>query len=612
MTRRSSSVRAAIRTALTFLDRRDRRLLMLAVIVQMATSLLDLFGVVLIGLVGALSLAFNDRQTPPWVDSVVSTFDLGGLSDGALIAAIAGTAAALLLAKSVVSPLLMARVLRFLARREAIVSARLTREVVSRPITFIQGRSSQETSQALGQGVNFAVSVVLGQMAVALSESALLVLLSAVLLVVNPVAAVGAIAFFAVVGWGMQQVLGPRAGKFGRGRTAADTDTLRLVQEVIGAYREIAITDRRSFYIGRIEALRGEAAGFAAGSQLVNLLPKYISEAALVLGSFALAGVLFATEPIVSAVGTFALFLAAATRIMPSLLRLQGAALGMRIAAASAGFTLQLVDDLRASAGEAPVLEAIEVSAGYPCREHVGFIPNCRVRDVTFTYPGADRPALQDVNLVIEQGQSLALVGRSGSGKSTLADLILGLLPPDRGEVSIAGMAPSVAERKWPGAIGYVPQDVMLADDSVRANVALGLPRSEIDDEAVWDALRRAHLAEYLRQQPEGLDTPVGERGVRFSGGQRQRLGIARALFTRPRFLVLDEATSALDAETEEAITQMLRELEHDVTTVIVAHHLSTIRHVDMVAYLELGTILVQGTFDEVSDRVPAMKRGFQ
>lgn len=605
-------MRAAIRTALTFLDRRDRRLLMLAVIVQMATSLLDLFGVVLIGLVGALSLAFNDRQTPPWVDSVVSTFDLGGLSDGALIAAIAGTAAALLLAKSVVSPLLMARVLRFLARREAIVSARLTREVVSRPITFIQGRSSQETSQALGQGVNFAVSVVLGQMAVALSESALLVLLSAVLLVVNPVAAVGAIAFFAVVGWGMQQVLGPRAGKFGRGRTAADTDTLRLVQEVIGAYREIAITDRRSFYIGRIEALRGEAAGFAAGSQLVNLLPKYISEAALVLGSFALAGVLFATEPIVSAVGTFALFLAAATRIMPSLLRLQGAALGMRIAAASAGFTLQLVDDLRASAGEAPVLEAIEVSAGYPCREHVGFIPNCRVRDVTFTYPGADRPALQDVNLVIEQGQSLALVGRSGSGKSTLADLILGLLPPDRGEVSIAGMAPSVAERKWPGAIGYVPQDVMLADDSVRANVALGLPRSEIDDEAVWDALRRAHLAEYLRQQPEGLDTPVGERGVRFSGGQRQRLGIARALFTRPRFLVLDEATSALDAETEEAITQMLRELEHDVTTVIVAHHLSTIRHVDMVAYLELGTILVQGTFDEVSDRVPAMKRGFQ
>ncbi len=173
----------------------------------------------------------------------------------------------------------------------------------------------------------------------------------------------------------------------------------------------------------------------------------------------------------------------------------------------------------------------------------------------------------------------------------------------------MGGVPPGDAVRRWPGSIAYVPQDVMLANDSVRANVALGLPRDVIDDDLVWDALRRAHLADYLRGQPEGIDMQIGERGLRLSGGQRQRLGIARALFTRPRLLVLDEATSALDAETEDAITTMLDELEGDVTTVIIAHRLSTIRHVDLVAYLEEGEALAIGSFDEVCARIPTLQR---
>ena len=231
------------------------------------------------------------------------------------------------------------------------------------------------------------------------------------------------------------------------------------------------------------------------------------------------------------------------------------------------------------------------------------------MRGVKFTYPAAQRPAIPGMTLVVEEGRSVAFVGRSGAGKSTLADLILGVLQPDGGEVLVGGISPADAVRRWPGAIAYVPQEVTLVNDTIRANVALGLPRDAIDDDLVWDALHRAHLADYLRGETAGLDTQVGERGVRISGGQRQRLGIARALFTRPRLLVLDEATSALDAEAEHAITTMVNELEGDVTTLIIAHRLSTIRHVDLVVYLEDGNAAAQGSFDEVCARIPALRR---
>ena len=217
--------------------------------------------------------------------------------------------------------------------------------------------------------------------------------------------------------------------------------------------------------------------------------------------------------------------------------------------------------------------------------------------------------AISGMNLTVAEGQSLALVGRSGAGKSTLADLILGVFKPDTGRVAVGGLAPGDAVHRWPGAIAYVPQDVMLTNGTVRANVALGLPPTDVDDDMVWDALRRAHLADYVCSLPARLDSQIGERGVRLSGGQRQRLGIARALFTRPRLLVLDEATSALDAETEQAITGTLEELGGDVTTVIIAHRLSTVRSVDLVVYLEEGEALARGTFNEVCSEVPALKR---
>jgi ABC-type multidrug transport system fused ATPase/permease subunit len=292
---------------------------------------------------------------------------------------------------------------------------------------------------------------------------------------------------------------------------------------------------------------------------------------------------------------------------MPGLLRLQSAALALRGIAGAAGPTFELAEEL-----DHPLDAFAEPSDSAAVRRQLesnypGLSPAVEIKSVYFTYPGSSKPALSDVSLDVAAGHSLALIGRSGAGKSTLADMLLGVLTPDAGEVSISGEKPAAAIERWPGGLAYVPQTVVLANATVRQNVALGLPADAIDDSLVWQALERAHLADLLRAEREGLDTHVGEGGIKLSGGQRQRIGIARALYSRPQIIVFDEATSALDAETEIAINQTIRELENQVTTVIIAHRLSTVRHASKVAYLEEGRVVAVGRFDDVRNAIPAL-----
>jgi ABC-type multidrug transport system fused ATPase/permease subunit len=218
-------------------------------------------------------------------------------------------------------------------------------------------------------------------------------------------------------------------------------------------------------------------------------------------------------------------------------------------------------------------------------------------------------PAISGISLSIQPGTVVAVVGLSGAGKTTIIDVLLGVLEPDEGSVLISGLSPSEAVSKWPGAIGYVPQDVAISAGSIRENVAQGFPKQQATDELVISALRVAQLDNFVANLPEGLDTQVGERGAKISGGQRQRLGIARAMFTRPHLLVLDEATSSLDGETEVNISEAIHELRGSTTVVLIAHRLSTVRNADSVVYLADGKIKAMGTFDYVREAVADFDR---
>jgi ABC-type multidrug transport system fused ATPase/permease subunit len=231
------------------------------------------------------------------------------------------------------------------------------------------------------------------------------------------------------------------------------------------------------------------------------------------------------------------------------------------------------------------------------------FVEEIRIQDLSFTYDAVNEPALLDVNLVVRRGEAVGIIGSSGSGKSTLVDVLLGLLQPNSGQILVDNQNIQTNLRSWQNQIGYVPQTIFLTDDSLRRNIALGLPDNLVDEDAIVDALRAAQLQDFVAGLPDGLDTVVGERGVRLSGGQRQRIGIARALYNKPEVLVLDEATSSLDTETEHEVMKAVQALQGTKTVVIVAHRLSTVEYCDRLYRLENARVVDEGTFSEVMNR---------
>ena len=612
------TVRQAIRASLKLLSKRDRRLLALITVAQMSTAFLDLFGILLLGLVTALSLSImSSMPQPTIIQSALETFGLEQADPVTVALSLAVIAGALLITKSALNMVLTRRILRFLANRQALVSGRLAAGLLSRPLLQVQQRSSQETAYTLTGGVSAATLAVLGQGTIALSEISLLVVLAVGLLVINPVVTIFTIFFFLIISFTLQKVLAARAGRIGERWAHISIQSVATVQEALRTYREAVVSQRRGLYVQRFQDLCWKGAVNQTELQFVGLIPKYVLEIALVCGAGLLAVSQFLTNDLSAAVAVIAVFLAAGSRIVPSILRLQGAAITIRSSSGQAAPTYELAQELdlaQLTSATAESFGSIDPAfiRAHLQKGHQGFDATIAITGVDLCYPGASAPALSAVSLELPAGASLALVGPTGAGKSTLADVILGVLIPDSGVSLIGGLTPAEALATWPGAVAYVPQDVAMANGSVRENVALGLPVEIIDDDWVWDALNRAHLGKFLRDSREGLDTVIGENGIKLSGGQRQRLGIARALYTRPKLLVLDEATSALDAETEKAISQTLQELEGTVTTVTIAHRLATIRHCDLVVYLEGGRVQAQGSFSEVRAIAPQFDKQAQ
>ena len=613
----SEGVRTAVRRSIALLAPRQRRRLVLAAGVQVSLNLLDLIGIALIGLVAAVAASGVGAKSPlpGWASSVLDWLGLGNLTVSQISVIIALAAVFVLVLKTLLQALMTRRISRFLANRQAEVSASLARRFLSRPLLFVQRWTTSEAIYALGSGVGAATVAILGSAITILAEVSLFVVVLITLFLIDPWVTLGAMVVFGTVVLVTQRYLARRGARNAAIMTGASIDTLSAVSEALQTYRETTVLNRREMYIAKYESLVGRYAQATASTTFIMEVPKYVLEATLYLGVLALGVAQFLVQKdLTQAAATVAIFLAAGLRVVPALLRLQGAAITIRNASVSALPTFYLADALQQGESDSAVIDRASRIEARAIRDriaagHGDFDATVTVSNVSVTYLDAARPAVVDASLTVPPGSSLALVGSTGAGKSTLADVIIGVLDPDIGRVTISGATPREAISRWPGAIAYVPQAVALVVGSVRENVALGLPSDAIDDDMVWEALQRAHLADFLRDQREGLDTYIGERGMRLSGGQRQRLGIARALYTRPRLLVLDEATSALDAETEVAIVQTLDELEGEVSTITVAHRLATVRRADQLLYLEDGRIIASGTFDEVREKVTDFDR---
>jgi ABC-type multidrug transport system fused ATPase/permease subunit len=589
--------------SIRILSSSDQKKVIAVAAIQISMAVLDLLGVIAIGLLGALSVTGLQSEAPgDRVSAALRFLHISNTTFQTQALVIAVAAVVLLVGRTILSIFFTRRVLFFLSRRGAKISATLISRLLSQPLLVVQARTTQETLFAVTRGVEIITLQILATAVVLASDISLLLLMLIGLLAVNPVTAIGTFIIFSIIGFLLYQMMHVRAGRLGTQSSVLNIKSNEKIVEVFASYRESVVRNRRDYYAREIGKKRFALADNLAEINFMPYVSKYVIETTVVLGAVLIGAAQFVLEDATHAVATLAIFLAAGSRIAPAVLRVQQGSIMIRGSLGEASPTLDLIDEL----GDSPMIENVEDAVD---AIHDGFVAEIQVTGVSLTYPSQSKPAIDDISLTIPPGASVAFVGPSGAGKTTIIDVLLGVLSPDKGTVLISGLPPLLAVANWPGAVSYVPQDVAIAAGTVRENIALGYPSEVATDHLVIDALKVAHLDKFVADLPNGLDSQVGERGARISGGQRQRLGIARAMFTRPHLLVLDEATSSLDGETEASIADAINALRGSTTVVMIAHRLSTVRNADMVVYLSEGKIVAVGTFEEVREAVPDFDR---
>lgn len=589
--------------AIGILSKSDKNKLASITIIQVLLGVMDLLGVMAIGLLGTLSITGIQSNRP--IDKVSRILEVIGLSDSSFQAqaSVIGLAAVLLLiGRTVLSIFFTRRILYFMSYRGAGISANLVSQFLAQPLLVVQRWSIQEALFAVTRGVEVIALEVLALSVVLIADIALLLILIIGLFVVDPLTSVGTIFIFGSVVLILYKLMHERAGKIGTKSSELIIKSSEKVSEVFSSYRESIVRNRRDFYAREIAKTRFEFAGTRAEIGFMPYISKYVIETTVIVGAVLIGAVQFLMQDAAHAVATLAIFVAAGSRIAPAVLRIQQGSVMMKSSLGMAQPTLDLIDLL----GNKQIVENLDDEVH---TNHDGFEPTIEISMASITYPDKSDKALINVSLRAEPGKIIAIVGPSGAGKTTLVDVLLGVLEPDSGTVHISGVTPLEAISRWPGAISYVPQDVLVANGTIRENVALGYPLEAATDELINDAIRIASLSDFVASLPNGLDTNLGERGAKISGGQRQRIGIARALFTKPKLLVLDEATSALDGGTEENISADIQKLKGSTTVVLIAHRLSTVRDADIVLYMDKGEIVARGTFEEVRNAVPDFDR---
>jgi ABC-type multidrug transport system fused ATPase/permease subunit len=514
---------------------------------------------------------------------------LGNPPDQVLSYFLAGLVLGTFLAKGVFNIFFRRWMIRFVSLQAVETGDQLLRRYLSAPYWMHLQRNTAELTRTLLDGVDQTYTLVVVGAVGAMSEIVTIIALSLVLLVLMPVPAILALVYFAICGYAVDRLIRRRATS--AGRTMADSAHQVYVTafQALGGVKEIKVRQRGQHFLDAYGRARMEFALARSSSGFLAELPRYILEIVFILGVALVAAAVYAANSGPKALSMVALFVAAGFRLLPSLVRLVSSLSNIRVG--RAGFELVLAD----------INSEMVAEKWATSDEHdVALTEALRLENVSYRYPGAEFDVVRGVDIDVPCGSSVALVGASGAGKSTIVDLVLGLHRPTGGRITVDGVDIAESIPTWQRTLGLVPQDVYLIDESLRSNVAFGEVADDIDEARIIEAVTRAQLDDLIASLPDGLDTFVGERGIRLSGGQRQRIGIARALYSRPQVLILDEATSALDNETERLITETIEALRGDMTIIVVAHRLSTVRNCDLVVFLSQGRVEVEGTFDEV------------
>lgn len=490
---------------------------------------------------------------------------------------------------------------RFALMREYSISKRLVEGYLHQSYSWFLNRHTADLGKTILSEVGAVISGGMIPLMTLMAQSTVVLALLILLIIVDPMLALSVGVVLGLAYAGIFAVMNGWLKRLGQVRVDANQRRFTAVSEAFSAAKEVKVGGLEQAYITRFARPAEIFAKGRASAQVIAQLPRFALEAIAFGGMLLVILYLMAKSgSFASALPIIALYAFAGYRLMPALQQLYQAATQMRFAGPALDALYQDLSNLQAADASHGIITPLPLTQAI------------RLEQVSYRYPNAPDLALRDVDITIPARNKVGFVGATGSGKTTTVDVILGLLEPQDGSLKIDGQPITATNcRQWQQTIGYVPQHIYLADDSVAANIAFGVNGKDIDQLAVERAAKIANLHEFVASDlPQGYDTTVGERGVRLSGGQRQRIGIARALYHDPQVLILDEATSALDSLTEKAVMEAVDNLGHDITIILIAHRLSTVRQCDRIYYLERGEVKAQGTFKELtqaSERFRAM-----
>jgi ABC-type multidrug transport system fused ATPase/permease subunit len=493
---------------------------------------------------------------------------------------------------------------RFSHMRNHSISNRLIDAQVRQPYVWFLSRNTADLGKTVLHEVDRVIVEGMMPAIRLIAHTVSLVLLIGLLLVIEPMIALAAGAVLATAYLGIFVTVRRALTRLGRVRTEMNAARYRIAGETMSGIKEIKVRGMESAFTDRYGAASLRLAATASASQAIGELPRNVLEAIAFGGMvvLVLALLLSGTGNLIDIVPTLGVFAFAGLKMFPNLQQVYFALTLLR-------FIKPMIDNVHRE------VLATRDTAVPPRRDlpegRLNLTRALRLASVGYAYPGAARPALSGIDIDIPARASVGIVGGSGAGKSTLVDVMLGLLSPTEGRISVDGQTVDAASLPlWQRTVGYVPQSIYLSDDSVAANIAFGIRPEAIDRVAVERAARIANLHDFVMTElPDGYDTAVGERGVRLSGGQRQRIGIARALYHDPDILILDEATSALDNLTEKAVMEALQNIGQDKTVVMVAHRLSTVMGCDRIFMLENGRVIASGSYRDLVTANEAFRR---
>lgn len=586
------------------MERREQFVFIALVAARSLIQLLDMAGLFVVGLLASLMASGLSGGGSAAFLGVELTLDATEVFPQ-LVAATAG----FFVLKSVLGAVFLRITTRFLASVEARATREIAGYLLSGALERFRSYSQGQQMWILGPASHIAFSQIPFAVATIVTEASLLVGVLTIFILVDSLSALLVVGYFVAIVAIFQFVVSSRLRRLGERLERNNLLSNQFVLDFSAAFREIFVAGKQALFRDRFFSPRRDIAMDSGLRRYLMGMPRFVVEVGLMVGFLGLVLWLFARGELASGFVTASIFLTGGLRVMAALLPIQGAIAELRSQgpqAQQAQSLLQVARDYKRNReAEANNFQhdpdqarevAIEVSA----------------RAVSYQYPGSDALAVNALDLKISPGQFVALVGPSGAGKTTIVDLILGLVTADSGELRVGGVDPSKYWLLESGIVGYVPQKPGVIAGTIAENVSLAAGGEQIDFERVDEVLSLSGLTQTVERLPEGVHTDLGKRADALSGGQIQRLGIARALYSRPKLVVFDEATSALDAETEETVAESIRRIAGETTVIVVAHRLSTVQHADVVFVIENGKAIASGSFAEVRQKVPLVERYVQ